>query len=195
MQQTFRRTKTDWKMRPGKILMAALTATLFILAGCGKASLETIYNNQETKIESFINSLASKTDSLRVEHNAGSHRAIVAEGTGDYLEEDGNIAFYYAGYTFNGNVSPSGLFATNSSEVAAGAGFKLEADQAVPVTVKLSEAGLVSGLRNGLKGVRGGEECYIVFSGKYGFGKKAFGTIPANSALVYHVWVESISND
>ena len=65
----------------------------------------------------------------------------------------------------------------------------------MPVMLNLGEDELVEGLRNGLRGVRGGEECYILFSGKYGFGKKAFGTIPANSALAYHVWVESVSND
>ena len=54
---------------------------------------------------------------------------------------------------------------------------------------------MVTGLRNGLVGVKGGEECYILFSGKYGFGNKQSGTIPANSALVYHVWVESLSNE
>jgi FKBP-type peptidyl-prolyl cis-trans isomerase len=43
--------------------------------------------------------------------------------------------------------------------------------------------------------VKGGEECQILFTGKYGFGNKAFGIIPANSALVYKIWVESISND
>ena len=35
----------------------------------------------------------------------------------------------------------------------------------------------------------------LLFSGKYGFGNKPFGTIPANSALLYKIWVESISND
>ena len=53
---------------------------------------------------------------------------------------------------------------------------------------------LLKGLENGLKGVRGGEECYILFSGKYAYGKKIVGTIPSKSALVYHVTVESITN-
>ena len=35
----------------------------------------------------------------------------------------------------------------------------------------------------------------IIFSGKYGFGKKTFGIIPANSALLYKIWVHSISNE
>jgi FKBP-type peptidyl-prolyl cis-trans isomerase len=47
----------------------------------------------------------------------------------------------------------------------------------------------------GLEGVKAGEECEIIFSGKYGFGNKAFGMIPAKSALLYKIWVVSISND
>ena len=182
-------------MKAMKAYIAAALAALLCLAGCNKASLETTYNKQESQIESFINSLASKSDTLRVEHTNGSHRAIVAEGEGEELGENGNIVFYYAGYSFNGSVSNSNLFSTNRSEIAQSAGFSLSEEQAMPVMLNLGEDELVEGLRNGLKGVKGGEECYILFSGKYGFGKKAFGTIPANSALAYHVWVESVSND
>ena len=182
-------------MKTMKAYIAAALAALLCLAGCNKASLETTYNKQESHIESFINSLASKSDTLRVEHTDGSHRAIVAEGEGEELGEKGNIVFYYAGYSFKGSVSPSNLFSTNRSEIAQSAGFSLSEEQAMPVMLNLGEDELVEGLRNGLRGVKGGEDCYILFSGKYGFGKKAFGTIPANSALAYHVWVESVSND
>ena len=55
--------------------------------------------------------------------------------------------------------------------------------------------GLLEGLRNGLIGVRSGEECEIAFSGKYGFGNEIFGTIPVNSALLYKIWVIGVSNE
>lgn len=51
---------------------------------------------------------------------------------------------------------------------------------------------MIEGLRNGLEGVRAGEECYIVFSGKYGYGNKVHGNIPVNSALLYHIRVLSV---
>ena len=54
---------------------------------------------------------------------------------------------------------------------------------------------LLEGLRNGLIGVRNGEQCKILFSGKYGFGDEEFGIIPTNSALAYEIWVEAVSND
>jgi FKBP-type peptidyl-prolyl cis-trans isomerase len=61
--------------------------------------------------------------------------------------------------------------------------------------VRPSEGELVDGLRRGLPGVKAGDECYILFSGKYGFGDRILGTIPANAALAYHIWVQSISNE
>ena len=64
-----------------------------------------------------------------------------------------------------------------------------------PVTLELDKADIVEGLRMGLFGVKKGQECYIIFSGKYGFGSKPIGTIPANSALLYHIWVENIENN
>ena len=71
----------------------------------------------------------------------------------------------------------------------------LTEEEAKVLTINMKEYELVPGLRSGLIGVRSGEECQILFTGKYGFGNKAFGTIPANSPLVYRIWVESISND
>jgi FKBP-type peptidyl-prolyl cis-trans isomerase len=59
----------------------------------------------------------------------------------------------------------------------------------------MTDATLIEGLRKGLIGVQPGEECEIVFSGKYGFGRKSFGMIPANSALLYKIWVVGVTND
>ena len=63
------------------------------------------------------------------------------------------------------------------------------------LTISLNDYKLLPGLKSGLIGARGGEECQILFSGKYGFGKKSSGIVPSNSALVYKIWVESVSND
>ena len=61
--------------------------------------------------------------------------------------------------------------------------------------MNMADDELIEGLKNGLMGVKSGEECQILFSGKYGFGKKPFGIIPANSALLYEIWVVAVSND
>lgn len=184
-------------MKLSRILHVAATAACLLAISCTKQSLETTFSKQETQIESFIGKLKT-TDGegeVRVEYHNGSSRAVVAEGSGEELKDGGTVSFYYAGYSFSGSLSSGNMFSTNHEKTASDAGWTLsgEADYEV-LTITLGEEDLVEGLRNGLVGVRGGEECYILFSGKHGF-KKNLGTIPANSALLYHIWVESISND
>lgn len=119
----------------------------------------------------------------------------------------------------------SALFATNSEEVATAAKWDLTkadetgadvsgdasadasedaaAEEVVEepdpryeiLTVRLSEARFIEGLHNGLLGVKGGEECWIFFSGQHGFGDRKIGMIPANSAIAYHIWVHSVQTD
>ena len=59
----------------------------------------------------------------------------------------------------------------------------------------MAETDMLEGLRDGLVGVRAGEECEILFTAKYGYGNRTFGIIPANSALLYRIWVVGVSND
>lgn len=135
------------------------------------------------------------TDTLKVVYNEGTSRLITKEGEGEELKADGAIAFYYAGYTFNGSISPNNLFATNDTAAAAESGWTLAEGESKILTINLKDYELIPGLRNGLIGVKSGEECQIFFSGKYGFGKKGVGIVPANSALAYKIVVESISNE
>lgn len=179
-----------------RISALALLAIALLSASCVKQKLETTYNSQEDKIDQYIekNRIVSG-DTLRVVYNAGSSRLVTKEGEGPELAADGNIAFYYAGYTFGGSISNSNLFSTNHEPSATAAGWTLTEDEAKALTINLNDYRLLPGLKSGLIGVKGGEECQIFFTGKYGFGNKELGIIPANSALVYKIWVESISND
>lgn len=135
------------------------------------------------------------TDSLRVVYNNGSTRLVWDEGTGPMLEPDGSVSFYYAGYTFSGSISKQNLFVTNHQATAEASGFALTDPDYELYEVNLGETELIKGLRNGLEGVRAGERCDILFSGKYAFGNTTFGTIPANSALAFQIWVVGVSND
>ena len=166
---------------------------------CIKEKLEVTYTNQESKIDQYINSNKytdnTKTDSLRVVYNGGSSRLVMTEGTGEELTSGGTVAFYYAGYVFSGSKSASGLFITNHEETAKAAGWNLTDEEFSIYQINMSDAKLLEGLRSGLLGVKGGEHCQILFSGKYGFGNEEFGIIPANSALLYEIWVEAVSND
>lgn len=186
-----------------KTLLAALAFSITLIS-CVKEKLENTYNSQEDRIDQFIEKNryvkttengVSVTDTLRVVYNDGSSRLVTKEGEGEELKSNGSIAFYYAGYTFNGSISNSNLFTTNHLETATSAGWDLTDKEYDILTINLAEYELIKGLLNGLTGVKAQEECMIFFSGKYAFGKRALGIVPANSALVYKIWVESISNE
>ena len=167
---------------------------------CMKEKRELTYTNQESKIDQYINSNMyvngeDGTDTLRVVYSGGANRLVLEEGTGEELKTGGTISFYYAGYTFSGNKSAANLFVTNHEETATAAGWNLTDAEYGLLTLDLGDAGLMSGLKDGLTGVKSGEHCQILFSGKYGFGKKPFGIIPANSALLFEIWVGAVSNE
>ena len=198
-----------------------LLAICLAAGSCVKEKLETFYSKQDTQIDAYMTKArVVKRDSIKLEitpnaddptkndttkvkvewedsldviYNKGSVRLIKTEGSGPALEEGGSVSFYYAGYVFTSN--PSSLFATNHQETAAGAGFNLTDDEYQIFEADMRSTKLLEGVRNGLVGVRSGEECEIAFSGKYGFGDEVFGTIPVNSALLYKIWVVGVSNE
>lgn len=198
-----------------------LTLLCMIAGSCMKDKLETTYSKQETQIDAYITkNMVVKRDStqmtvtpnvddptkndttytkvqwddtLNVEYNKGSARLIKKEGTGERLTETGAVSFYYAGYIFT--TQPSTLFATNNEEIAKGANFTLTDATYGLFEADMTKVELVEGLKNGLLGVRTGEECEILFTGKYGFGNEIFGTIPVNSALLYKIWDITVSNE
>lgn len=177
--------------------MILVTAALLVASvSCSKQQLQTTYDSQDKKIDSFIQSQLSGGRAIRVYADGGVNRLVLVEGTGeDSLSTRGTVSFFYAAYTFSGSVSASNLFATNSESTAASAGWdKLTDSDFAAKTLNIGNDTMVEGLRKGLFGVKEGQECYIIFSGKYGFGSKPIGTIPANSALLYHIWVDSIDN-
>lgn len=179
----------------GYLICAA--AAVCCMLSCRKESLEETYSSQEDRIDSFIEGLMNQDPAPRVVRNGGSNRIVLTEGTGEVLETGGTVSFYYAGYVFTGSApSAENLFATNREETATESGWTLTSPDYGILTLTLDEdTELLEGLKNGLAGVRGGEICYIVFSGKHGFGNEITGTVPANSALIYQIWVESLTNE
>ncbi len=163
-----------------------------------KENLETIYKSQESRIDKFIESqTADESKGYTVRYNNGAVTLVTTAGEGDALAENGMISFYYAAYPFTGSVpSKSALVATNNLEVATAAGWDTsDAERFNPLVVHLSESGFVEGLKKGLAGARKGEIAYVLFSGKYGFCQRQVGLIPANSAMIYQIWVDSVSNN
>ena len=196
-------------------LTGMLAAVAAMTVSCKKSSLENTYESQEERIESFINGLTESDPDIEVVRNRGSYRIILSkagdgsedggsgDGTGDgteaaaeKLEKGGLVSFYYAGYVFSGSApSASGLFATNRMETAVESGWEVTSADYDIIELRLDDSsGLIEGLKNGLYGVSAGEICYIAFSGKYGFGDDIVGSIPANSALIYQIWVKDVEN-
>ena len=174
----------------------ALLAAASLAAACTKEGIALTYINQDEQIEKYVSAQLARVEGSRAESNAGVTRLVLSEGSGETLQPDGAVSFYYAGYVFTGDIAAANLFATNNESVAAAAGWSglSGEDRYAPRVVHLSDGTLVEGLRRGLAGVRPGEECIVLFSGKLGYGKKAQGTIPAGSALAYHIWVIDIEN-
>ena len=182
-------------------------------SSCVKEKLETAYKKQESQIDSYLSSNnkvkrdstiyyedgTSKdttwTDTLKIIYNNGSARLIKKKGSGAKLSENGAVSFYYAGYIFKNGVRTENLFATNHQPTAETSKFNITDPDYSLFEVDMVSTELLEGLRNGLVGVQTGEECEILFTGKYGYGDISFGIIPANSALIYRIWVVGVSND
>lgn len=178
-------------------LASLLLASAALLVSCTKESRELMYANQEERIGQFVENQQSSNPDIRVVHNGGATRVVISEGEGVEATARGKVFVYYAGYNFSsGSVSNSYMFATNNKDFASSINWKLSDDTLMsePLEIGLTDKGMLEGLRNGLEGVKEGEECYILFSGKYAFGKNKIGTIPANSPLAFRIWVQQVEN-
>ena len=173
--------------------------TSYIYEPGENGAIDTVMVIDSTETYEYVQKIETRdttwTDSLRVVYNNGSTRLVWDEGAGPMLDPDGSVSFYYAGYTFTGSISKQNLFVTNHQPTAEAAGFALTDPDYELYEINLGETELIEGLRNGLAGVRAGERCEILFSGKYAFGNTTFGIIPANSALAFQIWVVGVSND
>ena len=187
-----------------RILIPALVLALAagLLPACNKEAVQLAYDRQETNIAGFVSAQLKADETATVTYKDGVVRVVLhdtlsREGLmADTLRAGGTVSFYYAGYTLTGSsVSASNLFATNHRRTADAAGWSISDTTAFHIRTLVLDDQLLEGLQRGLEGVRNQDECYVLFSGKYGFTSKPLGTIPANAALAYHFWVESISND
>jgi len=172
---------------------------MLILVGfcsCTKETRDLRYAQQEEKISAYVEQYQKDHEEAEIIYNEGSVRIIFSEGSGPELTARGKATVNYAGYDFSsGNISTSTMFVTNSMDVASSSSWSLsDTSLFVPMEIDLTDKTVIKGLRNGLSGVTEGEECMILFSGRYGFGKEKIGTIPADAALAYHIWVQSIEN-
>lgn len=180
-------------------IVITLVPILAVLAfaGCTKKEIEEAYTKQEEYIEAIVKSLTSSNPEATVDYLDGVVKVTVAEGEGEALDGNGAVSFYYAGHYLNGNsLTSDNFFFTNYDVYGKSMDWEVSDSSVFTVkTVNLSEDKLVEGLRTGIVGVKGGDECYVLFSGKHGFGKHRTGPVPGNSGLAYHLWIKSVAND
>lgn len=177
-----------------KLIYLTFLIASIMLSGtaCTKKNLETTYARQEENIDNFLKQklkiVQQENPDAEIIHYKGSNRLTLKQGTGEPASANSIVTITYAAYIFQTGISNSNLIGTNSEDIAVNANWVTTDMNFEPVTLNLGKDRLIEGLKNGLVGIKSGEECYIVFSGKYGYGKKKHGNIPANSALLYHIW-------
>lgn len=178
------------------LLAAALTLTL---VSCEKQLLQTTYDKQTTTIESFVSARLKADETATLTRTGGAYRVTMndtLDPARDSLNYGGTVTFDYALYTLSGSsVSASNLVATSNADIASAAGWTLSDESQFGPVTKTLDSNMLEGLRDGLFGVQPDDEAYILFTGKYAYGKTQQGAIPSLSGLVYHVWIKSISNE
>lgn len=175
---------------------AIILLSLIVAGACTQQALQTTYDKQTTNIESFISSQMQADETATLTRTGGAYRLTLKDTldpTRDSLGWNGSVTMDYALYVLTGSsVSAQNLVATSLESIATEAGWSLtDNSQFQKITLSMQDD-LLEGLKMGLYGVQPQDEAYILFTGKYGYGSREQGTIPAKSALVYHVWIDSI---
>lgn len=178
-------------------LLLCIVLLLALLAACSKQALQSTFDKQTTNIEKFLETLLKSDTTARLTQNGGSYRLILHDTLPkgrDSLLEGGRVSLYYACYTLTStSLSTSNLVATNLKELATKAKWNITDTTVFKLDTLVLDKSLVEGLRLGLHGVQPGDEGYVLFNGKYGFGENEYGMIPAKSALVYQIWIENVN--
>ncbi len=171
-------------------------AFAFLAVSCGKDEAASAYSQQESNIESIVQSLTGNNDDATVDYLDGSVRVTVVHGEGEALKEGGTVTMKYAGYRVIGSsLDADNLFVTNDKDFAESSNWTVTDSTVFKTdTFKLNDETFVKGLKTGMVGVKAGDECVILFSGKHGFGKHTTGVVPGKSALAYHLWISSVAN-
>lgn len=184
-------------MNRSTVVLIVLLA-LSLAGACTKQALKTTYDRQTTNIENFVSTRMKSDTNATLVKTGGSFRLTMHDtlGLADSLDWDGQVVLSYACYILSSSsVSSANLVATNVKSVARSAGWNLSDTTGFGLDTLRLDKTLIEGLRNGLWGVQPGDEAFILFTGEFGFENRERGTIPANSALVYQVWIESIKNE
>lgn len=151
-----------------KFFILALAVSLLAVS-CETEFRSTVIS-QEAMIEKFINDSLSRYEIVR---NDGVNRAILVPGSGNVVEKGDNVTFDYVGCVLSDG--------------------KLAAFTQGTLTKPVGSGELIKGLDLGLVGAKRGEECMLIFSAEYGYGKGSLNVVPEAQALAFDVKIVSIS--
>lgn len=180
-------------MRKSVVILFSMAV---VLAGCAKQSVQATYDKQTGYIESFISTQMSEDATAMLTRNGGAYRVTLhdtMDPTRDSLQWGQRVSLYYGCFTLtSAKLTTANLVATNLKSLADQAKWTLTDESRFKLDTLVLNGALVQGLADGLVGVQPGDEGYILFTGKYGYGKSARGTIPALSALAYYILIDEI---
>lgn len=178
---------------------SSLILMAILIAACAKQSLQTTYDKQASYIEKFISSQMNSDTTATLTEKSGAYRLTLHDTldvSRDSLLKGGRAIMYYACFTLtSSSLSSSNLVATNIKDLATQAGWALTDSTRYKADTLTLDSRLVPGLECGLDGVQALDEGYILFTGKYGYGGKEKGTIPARSALAYYFYIIDVKNE
>ncbi|PKO96502.1 MAG: hypothetical protein CVU12_05010 [Bacteroidetes bacterium HGW-Bacteroidetes-7] len=178
--------------RMKKLILTAVFvfSVISLMLSCTKDDRENNMLQQETSIESYVKTFSEQ----RVQVYDKVWRVVMVEGTESVEAQKGDSVFFdYAAYIFN---SGKGfLFSTNKRSIAEDAKMTQDVSLFNKWKVRLGNGELISGLDEGLEGVKRGERCYVVFSSRKGFGSVQIGLVPKMSPLIYEVWITDVKKN
>ena len=179
------------------ILITGLAAAA--IAACTKQSLQTTFDKQTTYIENFVSARMKEDTNATLTRNGGAYRVNLHDTLSqqrDSLKWGQKVSLYYGCFTLtSASLNTSNLIATNLQALAKQAKWSLTDTTLFKLDTLVLDGALVTGLADGLAGVQPKDEGYILFTGKYGYGKNQRGMIPALSALAYYFWIEEIIDE
>lgn len=185
-------------MKRSTLIFSAVLAAALV-AACTKQSLQTTFDKQTTYIENFISARMKADTNATLTISGGAYRLTLHDtlpAQRDSLQRGCKVSLYYGCYTLtSASISTSNLVATNLKELAKQAGWTLSDTTRFKLDTLTLDSSLLTGLADGLVGVQPKDEGFILFTGKYGYGKNERGMIPALSALAYYFWIDEIFNE
>lgn len=132
-----------------------------------------------TEVKTKVDSIKFKTDSTEIktpeyiETKSGLQYLDLIIGEGEEAKSHDNVEVHYTGWLY--------------IDGQKGTKFDSSYDRNKPISFKLGMGRLIQGWEEGIPGMKVGGKRILIIPPKLGYGKKAVGSIPSNSTLLFEV--------